>query len=101
MLDNVASIAVIVVLIALVFLIYVGAGRKKRRACEFIIEDLKRRGANGPGSAVTLPYMKTQHYEVGMKNYRLKALEYLIIHNIVCCTEKDRFYLGEAMNRDV
>lgn len=98
MLDIFAKIAVIVVLIAVIFLVYIGAGWKKRRACEVIIEDLKRKGATDPASAIELPYVSTQYYEFGMKNYKVNALEFLVTRNVICKADNGRFYMGEIMN---
>ena len=100
MIQHIVDIAILIVLIALVFLIYFGAAWRKRRACDVIIENLKKKGAVDPATAIRLPHVDEQHYESGMKNYKLKALEFLIMNNVVCSTVNDRYYLGERVDTD-
>jgi len=64
-----------------------------RRASGFIIQDLERRGAFDSESAVDLPYVKTKHFRVGVRDFRPKALESLIQSGIVGKTESGTYYL--------
>jgi len=58
-----------------------------------IIKDLERQGATEPSSAVELPYAKMGVFRFGMRDYRPKAIEHLILSNIVGMTENGRYYL--------
>ena len=59
----------------------------------WIINDLKKRGAMNPASAVELPYAKKSMLRIGMRDYRPKALEHLAMKQIVGMTENGRYYL--------
>ena len=63
-----------------------------------IIKDLKRRKALDPSAAVELPFTRRDTFRVGLKDYRPKALEYLIFSNIVGRTESGRYYLKKSDN---
>jgi hypothetical protein len=63
------------------------------RAYVFIINDLKKRGALNPASAVELPYAKKSILRMGTRDYRPKALEHLAIKQIIGMTETGRYYL--------
>ena len=72
-----------------------------KRTYERIIRDLEQKGAVDPSSAVELPYAKARVFRVGMRDYRQKALEYLILSNIVGMTEGDRYYLKDPKVRSI
>ena len=72
------------------------AGWKMKRACDFIIADLKAKRALDPASAVELPYTKTQLINIGLRDYRPKALEELIRLDVVRMLEGGRYYLKEG-----
>ncbi len=59
----------------------------------FIINDLKKKGAINPGSAVDLPYARKSMLRIGVRDYRPKALEHLAMKQIVGMTEGGRYYL--------
>ena len=63
------------------------------RTYVFIINDLKKRGATGPSSAVELPYARKGMLRIGTRDYRPKALEHLAMKQIVGMTENGRYYL--------
>ena len=63
------------------------------RTYVFIINDLKKRGALNPGSAVELPYAKKSMLRMGTRDYRPKALEHLAMKQIVGMTETGWYYL--------
>jgi hypothetical protein len=63
------------------------------RAYKVIIQDLENAGARAPASAVTLPYAKVKIFRVGMRDYRPKALQFLVAGNIVGMTESEQYYL--------
>ena len=60
----------------------------------FIINDLKKRGALNPESAVDLPYAKKSMLRIGTRDYRPKALEHLAMKQIIGMTENGRYYLA-------
>jgi hypothetical protein len=69
---------------------------KMKRACDFIIRDLKEKGAFDPASAVELPYSKSSVFHLGMRDYRPKALEQLLKLDVVRILEGGRYYLREG-----
>ena len=62
------------------------------RTYVLIINDLKKRGALNPASAVELPYAKKSMLRIGTRDYRPKALEHLTMKQIIGMTEMDRYY---------
>jgi hypothetical protein len=72
------------------------AGWKMKRACDFIVRDLKERKAFDPASAVELPYCKTSMLRIGMRDYRPKALNALIKYDIIRVQEEGRYFLREG-----
>jgi hypothetical protein len=90
----------------LLFLITIGAfalsmmfaGWRMRRACDFIIRDMKEKKAFDPESAVELSYSKTSLFHVGMRDYRPRALGVMVKHDVVRVTQEGRYYLREGQN---
>jgi len=72
------------------------------RACFAIIEDLKQQDALDSSTAVELPYAKANLIktvlQMKMKDFRPKAIEHLMTHNIVGMTENGRYYLKKGRN---
>ena len=71
---------------------------KIRRACQMIIDDLKQQGALDPSSAVTLPYTTTNFFRIGLRDYRPKAVNTLVMSGIIGTTEEAKFYLMKDIN---
>ena len=63
------------------------------RTYVLIINDLKKRGAVNPASAVELPYAKKSMLRIGTRDYRPKALEHLAMKQIIGMTDSGRYYL--------
>lgn len=63
------------------------------RAYVFIMDDLKKREAVNPASAVVLPYASKSLFRMGSRDYRPKALEHLAIKQIIGITSTGRYYL--------
>ncbi len=63
------------------------------RTYVLIINDLKKKGAVNPASAVELPYAKKSMLRIGTRDYRPKALEHLVMKQIVGMTDSGRYYL--------
>ncbi|MFH1081507.1 MAG: hypothetical protein V1766_14830 [Pseudomonadota bacterium] len=72
------------------------AGWKMKKACDFIIRDLKEKKALDPASAVELPYAKSPLINIGLRDYRPRALEELVKQDIVRLLEGRRYYLREG-----
>jgi len=72
-----------------------GIANRIRRTATLIMQDLERREAFDPGSAVDLPYGKPQYFRFGLRDYRPKALESLVQAGTIGKTETDKYYLKE------
>jgi len=72
------------------------AGRRMKKAAEFIIRDLKEKKAFDPASAVALPYSKGSAFRIGLKDYRPGALQQLVKYDVVRLLEGERYYLREG-----
>ena len=70
-------------------------GWKIRQASKRIISDLRRMGALDDESAVELPYIKQSMLRFGLRDYRPKALEYMIQLNLVGFTGEGKYFLIE------
>jgi hypothetical protein len=68
---------------------------KIRRTYLFIIRDLKAKDAFDPSSAVKLPYATAGLFHMGTRDYRPKALAYMVTANIVGRTEEGHYYLKD------
>jgi hypothetical protein len=77
------------------------AGWKMKRACGFILRDLKEKRAFDPASAVELPYCKTSLFHIGMRDYRPKALKALVEIGDVRVQEGGRYYLREDYQKNI
>jgi hypothetical protein len=66
---------------------------KIKKTYAHIIKDLEQKGAFNPQSAIELPYAKKSMFQFGIRDYRPKALEYLIINSIIGMTESGKYYL--------
>ena len=64
-----------------------------KRAGRGIVNDLERLGAQGPGSAVELPYMKQQLIKIGMRDFRPTAMQSLVEGGVVGMTASGKYYL--------
>ena len=77
------------------FLTRYGISNRIRRTATLIMQDLERREAFDPGSAVDLPYAKPQYFRFGLRDYRPKALESLVQAGTIEKTETGKYYLKE------
>ena len=89
----------IIIAICLLIAVYmltrkVNAWRIKR-AYMRIIKDLERKEALTPASAIALPYTRESIFRVGVRDFRPKALQFLIASHIVGVTESGTYYLRE------
>ncbi len=65
-------------------------GRVARR----VVAELNGRGALSPESAVPLPYAKKDWLKIGLKDYRPKAVEALVMAGVVGVTAAGAYYLA-------
>ena len=77
------------IIFGLIFLIGVyiftryGVVWRMKRAVIFVIKDLERSGAFGPSTGAELPYAKTHFFNIGIRDFKPKALQSLIQDGIV------------------
>jgi len=94
----------IILAIIIVVLVFIVAkkiqGIKINRAFRIIINDLKQQGALGPLSAKTLPYASPVLFRIGLRDYRPRALKYLVLTEIVGVTEKGQFFLKKDVSEE-
>jgi hypothetical protein len=72
-----------------------GTGWWTKRICLSIIRELEEKGAINAKTAVSLPYDKVNYFKIGYRDYRPKALESLIISEIVIKTFDGQYYLNK------
>jgi hypothetical protein len=94
--ETVRIILAICVLIAVYVLTRKYHTWKTKRAFEHIIEDLKKKEALAPSSAVELPYARVSMFRMGVRDHRPKAVEYLVFSNIVGKTDSGKYYLKDT-----
>lgn len=97
----------IILALMVLALAFIGAkklqGMKLNRAFKVVINDLKQQGALDSSSAVPLPYATRDffHIGLGLRDYRPKAVSYLIKFGIVGMTENKQFYLIKDVGEEV
>lgn len=64
-----------------------------KRAYIRIIKDLENREAFGETSAIALPYVNHSIFRVGVRDFRPKALQFLVTSDIVGMTQAGKYYL--------
>ena len=98
------TLQVILALIILVMVFLLAKwfqGMKINRAFRVIINDLKQQKALDPSSAVPLPYATRPFLRIGLRDYRPRAVSYLIQAGIVGMTENKQFYLIKDVSEDL
>jgi hypothetical protein len=63
------------------------------RACSYVVKDLASKGAQDTTSAVELPYAKISLYHIGLRDFRPKAVEYLVLGKVIEITDEGKYYL--------
>ena len=66
---------------------------KIKKAFLSIIEDLKKKSALNPESAVDLPYGRRNILRMGLKDHRPTALKSLVREKIIGISEDGKYYL--------
>lgn len=100
MTDVLQIIAGIVLVIFVFILSNKFQGWKVGKAFRFIVQDLRNQGATDPESSVHLPYSAKSFFKMGLKDYRPKTLQYMMMEGIVMGTPDGRFYLNEEKLKD-
>ncbi len=91
-------ITAICVLIAVYMLTRKVSAWRIKRAYMRIIKDLEKREAFDETSAIALPYVNKGIFRVGVRDFRPKALQFLVASDIVGMTQAGKYYLKK---RDV
>jgi hypothetical protein len=87
------------IVIGIIFLIIVfiatryGIFLRIKGACKAVVGDLERRGALDEASAVELPYAKRNYFQIGLRDFRPKAVQSLLEGGVIGKTASERFYL--------
>ena len=68
---------------------------RMRQTSLSIAKDLEQKGAVGPSSAIELTYAKKGVFRIGMRDYRPKAMQYMIANNIIGMTDSGKYYLKD------
>lgn len=82
-------------------LVMLGTGWWTKRICLTIIKELEEREAVDASSAVALPYDKSINFKIGYRDYRPKALESLVLSEVVCKTFNGRYYLNKEKMAEI
>jgi hypothetical protein len=90
------TLLMVFLLIVAFILANILAGKRMKKAADFIIRDLKQKKAIDPASAVTLPYGKSTAFRIGLKDYRPGALKQLVKYDVVRSLEGGRYYLRDG-----
>ena len=67
---------------------------KIRSTCHGIIKELENRKAFSSDTAVFLTYDRPHLFNIGLRDYRPKALEALVQSGVIIKTETGRYYLA-------
>ena len=94
--QNIQTLVMVVLAIAAFIIANIIAGRRTRKAADFIIRDLKQKKACDPASAVALPYSKSALFRIGLKDYRTAALKQLVKYDVIRVQEGERYYLRDS-----
>ncbi len=89
----------IVLAIALLVLVYLFTRKvnlwRSKRALAKILKDLRKEHAFEPSSAIPLSYARVKWYGMGVKDFRPKAVQFLVESGIVEMTPDGRYYLKD------
>jgi len=97
--QNAKTWLIVLIAIAAFILANIIAGRRMKKAADFIIRDLKEQRAFDPVSAVVLPYSKGSAFRIGLKDYRPGALQQLIKYDVIRLQEGGRYYLRDSQQK--
>ena len=89
------TIFAICILIAVYILTRKFHAWRMRQTYLSIVKDLEKIGALDPSSAIELPYAKKGVFRIGMRDYRPKAIQFMIANNIIGMTDTGKYYLKD------
>ena len=101
MTETVQVILALLIMVMVFILAKMFQGMKINRAFRIIINDLKQQGALDPSTAVPLPYATRAFFRIGLRDYRPRAVSYLVQSGIVGMTENKQFYLIKDVSEDL
>jgi len=89
----------IILAIALLVLVYLFTRKvnlwRSKRALAKILKDLQEGHAFEPSSAIPLTYARVKWYGMGVKDFRPKAVQFLVESGIVGMTPDGKYYLKD------
>jgi hypothetical protein len=94
--ETAKTVLMVLIVIAAFILANIIAGRRVKKAADFIIRDLQGKKAFDPASAVVLPYSKGTAFRIGLKDYRPGALQQLVKYDVIRLLEGNRYYLRDS-----
>ena len=97
MAENFRLILLILLLLGVFVLSKKFQGWRVERASSHVVNDLIQKGALNPSTAVELPYAKVSLYHIGLRDFRPKAVEYLILGNVIGLTDEGKYYLKKKI----
>lgn len=68
-----------------------------KRACAFVVKDMEQKKAFDPASAVPLPYAKVDHFRMGLRDFRPKAVQGLVQGGVIGMTEEGKYFLRKRL----
>ena len=89
------TIFAICILIAVYILTRKFHAWRMRQTYQSIVKDLEKNEALDPFSAIELPYAKKGVFRIGMRDYRPKAIQFMIANNIIGMTGSGKYYLKD------
>ena len=89
------TIFAICILIAVYILTRKFHAWRMRQTYLSIVKDLEKNEAIDPSSAIELPYAKKGMFRIGMRDYRPKAIQFMIGSNIIAVTDSGKYYLKD------
>ena len=97
-----AQIIIGIFAILIVYLLaMLGTGWWTKQISLAMMKELEERGALNAATAVELPYDKINYFKVGYRDYRPKALEMLVLSEIVCKTFDGRYYVNKEKESEM
>ena len=91
--ESIQIVIGIIAVLVVYLLAMLGTGWWTKQICLAIIRELEEKGAVDAASAVDLPYTKVNYIKIGYRDYRPKALEMLVLSEVVYKTLPGRYYL--------
>jgi len=91
----------IVAVLVVYLLAMLGTGWWTKQVSLAMMKELEDKGAINAATAVDLPYDKINYFKVGYRDYRPKALEMLILSEVICKTFQGRYYLNKGKAAEI